>query len=77
VNGKDKAPGTKWVTPAVLDTFNVAITAAGTVNDDDDATQNTIDGAVSTLDTAKGVFTSAIKDVANGNVTESGVTINL
>jgi hypothetical protein len=31
VDGTDKAPGTKWVTQDVLDTFNAAITAAETV----------------------------------------------
>jgi hypothetical protein len=39
------------------------------VKDNATATQNAVDGAVSTLNTAKGVFNGTVKDVTHGTVT--------
>ncbi|GHV80968.1 hypothetical protein AGMMS49944_27590 [Spirochaetia bacterium] len=66
VNGSDVATDTQWVTQAVLDTFNAAITAAETVSTNVGATQAQVDGAVTALNTAINTFTAA---KANGTYT--------
>jgi hypothetical protein len=64
----DPGVGTKWVLPANLATFNTAIGAAQAVKDNATATQNAVDSAVSTLDTAKGVFNGTVQNVTHGTL---------
>jgi hypothetical protein len=60
VDGKDKAPGTKWVTQTEMTTLTTAITEAQAVQDNAAAAQTTVDTAVTTLTTATTAFTTAI-----------------
>jgi hypothetical protein len=54
--------GTKWVTQAVMTTFEGAITAAQTVANNASATQAQVDAAVTTLTSAITTFTNAKQD---------------
>jgi hypothetical protein len=68
VNGKDKAPGTKWVTEAVLNTFNAAISVAEAVKTSA-ITQNAVNSAVTTLNAAKAIFTGARQSAETSKTT--------
>ncbi|MDR1099531.1 MAG: metallophosphoesterase [Treponema sp.] len=54
--------GTNWVTQAVLDVLNTAISAAEAVRDDTGATQEAVDAQVTALAAATDTFTSAIQE---------------
>ena len=58
-DGKDVPVGTEWITEAAKTAFSGAITAATTVKENTDATQDDVDAAVTALNTAKDTFVAA------------------
>jgi hypothetical protein len=86
-NGFTVPGGSVWVSQAVLDTFNNAITTAIGVKDNASATQGEVDGAVATLLNAISVFNTAkttaspnkaplIAAIAGANAAKQGVIIS-
>ncbi|MDR3172211.1 MAG: FIVAR domain-containing protein [Treponema sp.] len=76
VSDTDPGTGSKWVPLADMTNFTNAIDAAKAVKSDPAATQNAVDDAVSTLDTARTTFNSKVKNVTHGTV-EGNLTITL
>ena len=61
LDGSDVLPANKWVLQADLTTYTAAITTAQTVVNNENATEEEITNAVSTLTTATEIFSSAEK----------------
>ena len=70
-NGSDVDTVSKWVTEAVMDALNAAITSAETVMNDPSATQAQVDDAAQALQTAISTFNAAKQ---NGTKAEGGTT---
>lgn len=69
-DGFDVEPTEKWVLQSDVDTLLAAITAAEKVYDAEEATQETVDAAVTELNTAVTAFKNAMKDGLYGTETE-------
>ncbi|WP_458398811.1 S-layer homology domain-containing protein [Anaerotignum sp.] len=69
-DGFDVEPTDKWVTQSEYDELEAAITAAEKVYDAEDATQDTVDAAVTELNTAITAFKNAMKDGLYGTEPE-------
>ena len=67
-DGSNISTQDKWVTKAVMDALDAAITEAGAVAADSEADQAAVDAAATVLKAAEAAFNAAIKDGTNAEI---------